>query len=163
MLPSGFVGRLCVVLLFCTSFYVKYSGFDLETGGTTTAEIAPKLAKVKSDLETVAQTQLQLEGFSLPKIQDKHFVMFTMGVESIGSALFLLDYSVGADLLMLDILLSVPLNYDLSALKHQTSIPSLFLKDIGIFGSLLTYKNMKDKLRIATKHAAAVAGGKKRR
>jgi uncharacterized membrane protein YphA (DoxX/SURF4 family) len=137
---NALVGRLLTALLFLGSFSNKLSTFG-EDGGPTVGYMAPKIATAKAGVEAFAAGTLGFE-LSLPSVDNKVLLMVAMFLEGAGAVLYVTGSPLGAKMLMVFLLTVTPVMHDFWNSPEDPMEMIHFLKNLALFGSLLTFCSM---------------------
>mmetsp|Transcript_32743 Transcript_32743/g.45442 ORF Transcript_32743/g.45442 Transcript_32743/m.45442 type:complete len:160 (-) Transcript_32743:194-673(-) len=156
---NAFIGRALFALIFVGGFYNKYENFGTD-GGSTIQYMSPKVSAVKTAIEVFASAKTGSD-FKIPNVEDKHLLMGAMFLEGAGALLYVFGSKLGARMLMLFLLIVTPIMHDFwniadpKSSEYQMQL-IMFLKNLAMFGSLMTYVAMKKESK-----AKRVTGAKK--
>eukprot|EP00854_Cymbomonas_tetramitiformis_P021123 gene21123-25362_t len=108
--------------------------------------MAPKMDATKAKLEAAINAQFQpVSAFKFPEVADKDLLMVAMGLEAVGAVLYIFGFNLGARMLMLFLLAVTPIMHDFwneTDPDAQTVNLIMFLKNVALFGQLLTFTAM---------------------
>mmetsp|Transcript_13505 Transcript_13505/g.25815 ORF Transcript_13505/g.25815 Transcript_13505/m.25815 type:complete len:160 (-) Transcript_13505:305-784(-) len=148
---NGIIGRLLVAQLFIGSFANKYATFGTD-GGPAVTMMIPKVDAFKAGVEAFIASHTGTS-FTLPHVEPMHLLMIAMFLEAAGSFLYILGSPFGAKLLMLFLVAVSPIMHDFWNNEPSTSEFELhmimFLKNVALFGALLSYCSMHGALEKA--------------
>lgn len=110
----AFTGRLLFALLFIVAGVQKIQSFDPLTGGPMAAYMAPKL---EAAMDIVQQhTGVQAKAY-LPREYFPYVLLGAAVAEGLGGVLFVLDFTLGAVMMLLFLVPTTAIMHDFWTLK----------------------------------------------
>ncbi|XP_020574710.1 uncharacterized protein LOC110020805 [Phalaenopsis equestris] len=136
----SFAGRVLLASIFLLSAYLEFNEFGSD-GGPKAQALRPKYNVFIRHVTTTL-------GVEVPKVEIKHIVAANIALKGIGGLLFILNSSLGASLLIIQLVLTVPILYDFY--NYDIEKPEFaqlfvdFTRNLALFGALLFYLGMKN-------------------
>ncbi|KAK8623779.1 hypothetical protein V6N13_065142 [Hibiscus sabdariffa] len=138
----SFVGRVLFASVFLLSAWQEFNGFG-DDGGPAAKALKPKF-------NVFSKTVSVHTGVQVPEFDIKYLVAASVAFKGVGGILFTFGSSIGAYLLILQLLIVTPIlfdfyNYDTEKKKYDILFIK-FTQNLALLGALFFFIGMKNSM-----------------